>query len=172
MGEQSRIWFEFEVGASANVAACVSQCASIASLLPSRVHLSNADRSFVLWDTKQDELSPTCRVTPSSAEDVSIAVKTLVGQGCHFAVKSGGMARIAGASNIHGGVVIDLAPELNGVVVSEDKKSVVLGSGATWGQVYKKLEEDEITVIGGRVSSVGVGGLLLGGESWISISRI
>lgn len=33
------------------------------------------------------------------------------------------------------------------------------------GEVYKQLEPEGLTVVGGRVSDVGVGGFMLGGES-------
>ena len=46
---------------------------------------------------------------------------------------------------------------------SEGRKSVVLGAGLRWGRVYQELEKRGLMVIGGRVSDVGVGGLILGG---------
>lgn len=80
-----------------------------------------------------------------------------------------------GASNYDGrgkdGVTIDLNPinqievrgtwTQNGVVVTE--KVAKIGSGARWGEVYAKMDPMGLTVPGGRVDSVGVGGFLLGG---------
>lgn len=82
---------------------------------------------------------------------------------CHFAIKSGGHARFAGASNADGGVTIDLV-RLNSIKLSADKKSVTIGAGNRWAEVYRSLEAEDLTVIGGRVATVGVGGVILGGE--------
>lgn len=71
---------------------------------------------------------------------------------------------MAGASNAEGGVTIDLA-QLNSVKLSKDKKSVHVGAGSRWFDVYRTLETESLVVVGGRVADVGVGGLLLGGES-------
>ena len=38
-----------------------------------------------------------------------------------------------------------------------------LGSGGLWQEVYGALESQGLSVVGGRVPTVGVGGLLLGG---------
>lgn len=38
-----------------------------------------------------------------------------------------------------------------------------LGPGARWDAVYTVLDEYDVTVVGGRVMDVGVGGLILGG---------
>lgn len=40
-----------------------------------------------------------------------------------------------------------------------------IGAGAKWGDVYDQLDAYNVTVVGGRVSDVGVGGLILGSES-------
>ena len=39
-----------------------------------------------------------------------------------------------------------------------------VGGGATWGDVYQKLESTGLISIGGRGTSLGVGGLLTGGQ--------
>ncbi|KAH7371880.1 hypothetical protein BKA64DRAFT_268686 [Cadophora sp. MPI-SDFR-AT-0126] len=49
----------------------------------------------------------------------------------------------------------------NGVVCTE--KVAKIGSGARWAEVYAKMDPMGLTVPGGRVDSVGVGGFLLGG---------
>ena len=38
-----------------------------------------------------------------------------------------------------------------------------LGPGQLWTEVYKRLADTDVTVLGGRVSYVGVGGFILGG---------
>ncbi|KAK1243480.1 hypothetical protein MKX07_004108 [Trichoderma sp. CBMAI-0711] len=84
--------------------------------------------------------------------------------GCHlaFAVKSGGHAAFAGASNVESGVTIDLI-HLNQLALSADKTQASIGAGNMWYDVYAYLQPENVTVIGGRVSAIGVGGLTLGG---------
>ena len=78
-------------------------------------------------------------------------------------MKSGGHSQHAGASTADGGVTIDLA-KMNKVEVSPDRKSVYVGAGAQWVDVYRTVEAEDLLVVGGRVADVGVGGLLTGGK--------
>lgn len=94
-------------------------------------------------------------------------LNTVKEHGCHFAIKSGGHARFAGASNADAGVTIDLV-RFNAIKLSTDKQSVTIGAGNRWAAVYRALEADNLTVIGGRVATVGVGGVILGGELFLS----
>ena len=93
---------------------------------------------------------------------MSLILKTAIDFDCHFAIKSGGHARAAGASNADGGITIDLV-RFNRVEISEDRKNVRVGWGLRWADVYKNLEEEGLMIVGGRVGDVGVGGLTLGG---------
>jgi FAD/FMN-containing dehydrogenase len=79
-----------------------------------------------------------------------------------FAVRGGGHTLNSGAANITDGVVISLRA-LNSVTFNEDKSVVSIGGGAKWGEVYHHLDALGLATSGGRVSSVGVGGLCLGG---------
>ena len=91
-----------------------------------------------------------------------------------------------GASNIEGGVVVDLMnfdeiqvldagpAERDGFVEWEgDIGGLVtrVGTGNRWGRVYEVLEPKGLTVVGGRDSGVGVGGFLLGGEFMGMVGR-
>ena len=93
---------------------------------------------------------------------MSFAVLTSRVTKCEFAVKSGGHAAFAGASNADGGLTIDLI-HMTDVTVSSDKTQTSVGAGSVWYDVYTKLQPMGLTVIGGRVSAIGVGGLTLGG---------
>jgi FAD/FMN-containing dehydrogenase len=53
---------------------------------------------------------------------------------------------------------------MNQVVVSDDQKIVQIGAGNRWGNVYPTLDDLGLTMIGGRVSGVGAGGLITGGK--------
>lgn len=103
-----------------------------------------------------------CIVVPESSSDVSVVVKILVENKCEFGVRGGGHTPNHGWAGTDSGVLISLS-KLNGIEVSEDKASVVIGAGNRWGDVYAKAGEHNVTVTGGRISSVGVSGFLLGG---------
>ncbi|KAK9351076.1 hypothetical protein V1523DRAFT_464138 [Lipomyces doorenjongii] len=81
---------------------------------------------------------------------------------CPFAVKSGGHAAFAGSSSIQNGLNIDLSP-LNSLNLSKDLSVVSVGAGNRWVDVYNYLLQYNISVVGGRVSDIGVGGLTSGG---------
>jgi FAD/FMN-containing dehydrogenase len=118
---------------------------------------------FQYWSNQQASQRPACRVTPDSAEDVSTALKILEANGCQFAVKSGGHASFAGASNIgSNGVAFDLR-NLDELVISDDATQTSVGPGLVWSSVYMELDAKNLSVIGGRSGAIGVGGLTLGG---------
>lgn len=85
----------------------------------------------------------------------------LVETNTSFAIRSGGHMPVPGAANIDDGVLIDMS---NFGITEYDVKNdvVVIGAGRRWGDVYLELEKHEITIVGGRVMSAGVGGLILG----------
>ncbi|TWU76898.1 hypothetical protein ED733_006718 [Metarhizium rileyi] len=83
------------------------------------------------WSQQQALTQPACRFTPSSEVDVSLAVLTSRVTQCNFAVKSGGHAAFAGASNIEGGLTLDLR-NLNQVALSADKNQTLVGAGNVW----------------------------------------
>lgn len=58
---------------------------------------------------------------------------------------------------------------LDEITLSDDLSTVRIGPANTWVDVYKVLEEHDLTVPGGRYPTVGVSGLALGGgESFFS----
>lgn len=86
-------------------------------------------------------------------------------------MKSGGHAAFAGASSIQDGILINLA-NLNTVALSSDRTVTQVGPGNNWYDVYQKLDPLGVSVVGGREAGVGVGGLLLGGESVVPRSYV
>ena len=114
------------------------------------------------WSNLQAETLPACRVEPAAAKDVSASLLVTNFFECPFAVKSGGHAAFEGASNIDGGLTIDLT-NLNIIQVSNDNTLTQVGAGNRWIEVYMHLDPLQLSVIGGRVSDIGVGGLTLGG---------
>lgn len=66
------------------------------------------------------------------------------------------------------GVVVDLA-FLNETTLASDRSFVRLGAGGTWGHTYTQLNGTGVAIPGGRVKTVGIGGLTLGdGYSWLT----
>lgn len=68
----------------------------------------------------------------------------------------------SGAANIEAGITIDLS-KLDQVTVSSDRTNVVIGPGNRWANVYRQLDAKGLATSGGRVASVGAGGLITGG---------
>ncbi|KAJ8113339.1 hypothetical protein OPT61_g4507 [Boeremia exigua] len=123
-----------------------------------------AFESFIgnYWSAQQRQITPQCVFKPTKPLDVSTAILISRLTQCPFAAKSGGHSPVPGGSNIEGGITISFE-KLNKISLAADKKTASFQPGHTWYDIYTALEKDEVTVIGGRVASVGVGGLTLGG---------
>lgn len=116
-------------------------------------------RSSACW------LPAACFLTLMDAFEVALALKLLTFTRLQFAVRSGGHNPNPGFSSIdESGILLDLSA-LSDIKLSSDKKVASIGPGATWDIVYEQLEKEELTVVGGRVKGIGVGGLMLGGKS-------
>lgn len=100
---------------------------------------------------------PDLVVRAATVEDVRAAVRYAAARQLPVVIRGGGHS-YWGA--VPGGVVIDLAA-LAGVDVDGDV--VRVGGGATWGQVAAKIAPQGLGISSGDTSSVGVGGLTLGG---------
>ncbi|KAK7752796.1 hypothetical protein SLS62_005348 [Diatrype stigma] len=149
----------------------IRQCEALAALLGADKVLhpgsSAYDASLSSYFALQTSaVKPLCFVAPQTAGDVSALVKWLtanVSDGpVKFAVRSGGHMWLPNASNGADGVTIDLRG-LNCIDLNSEKSTVSVGVGATWDAVYAKLDPLGLSVAGGRVAGVGVGGLALGG---------
>jgi len=80
-----------------------------------------------------------------------------------FAVRSGGHSPNPGWSSVGSqGILLDLS-RLNSVSLSANGQIASVGPGLRWGEVDKALDAEKAVVIGGRLPTVGVGGLILGG---------
>ena len=58
------------------------------------------------------------------------------------------------------------------IKVDSAAATVEVGAGLTWDPVYAALEPYGITVVGGRIPSIGVAGLTLGGGERLSPSSV
>lgn len=142
------------------------QCSSLRHIFGSNVLSSNtsAYEAFTssYWSAQQASVDPQCIFKPTGSKDVSILVLIARLTQCPFAVKSGGHAAFAGASSSEGGITVAF-DNMKNIALSEDKSIAAIEPGNTWYDVYSALEPENLAVVGGRVSAIGVGGLTLGG---------
>lgn len=114
------------------------------------------------WSTGCGALKPSCILYPKSTEEVADIVEILVQNNETFAVKSGGHNPNAGFSSIQDGPLIS-TKYLNEVTFDPASMTVRVGPGNDWQDVHKALEGTNVTVVGGRIGEVGVGGYVVGG---------
>ncbi|KAJ7804534.1 hypothetical protein B0H14DRAFT_2201608, partial [Mycena olivaceomarginata] len=101
------------------------------------------------YSLMQSDLKSTCRVSPTTADDVLAIVGIAAQSGCDFAVRSGGHMSWKGSSNIGpSGFTIDLQ-KLNSISLSNDRSVVSIGAGAGWRTVYRFLDPYNLTIVGG-----------------------
>jgi FAD/FMN-containing dehydrogenase len=114
------------------------------------------------WSSNQAEVNPYCIFIPRKPSQISVVILLARLAQCPFAAKSGGHAAFAGASSVEGGITISFA-NLKGVSLSKDKKIASIEPGNIWGPVYEELTKFDVSVVGGRLYNIGVGGLTTGG---------
>ena len=104
---------------------------------------------------------------PTTSEDVSALVTFSQIHGIDLAVRGGGHS-IRPTSSTEGGICIDLS-RMKEVVVHPTAKEVTVQGGALWSDVYDAIAPHNLAVVGGVITSVGVGGLsLMGGYGWLT----
>ncbi|RYP06146.1 hypothetical protein DL764_003322 [Monosporascus ibericus] len=106
--------------------------------------------------------NPSCIFQPTRLEQLQEVIPLLVESHVPFAIRSGGHSAAPDAANIDEGILIDLSG-FNEVEYDASRNVAVVGSGLRWREVYSQLDQFNVTVVGGRVLDVGVGGLILGG---------
>jgi FAD/FMN-containing dehydrogenase len=120
------------------------------------------------YTSQERDLRPACVFRPTNTTQVSDFVKLIVeaGRGTttpQFAVRGGGHTLFSGAANIDGGITIDMR-SLDTFALNEDQTVASLGGGAIWSNIYPQLVPHNLTVLGGRVPGIGVGGFTTGGK--------
>src|SRR5947209_148069 len=93
--------------------------------------------------------------------DVLAAVRFAREQGLELAVRSGGHS-VAGQSTVDGGLLLDLS-RMKAISINAEQRVAWVQPGATWGEYAAKAQEHGLATSSGDASSVGVGGLTLGG---------
>ena len=121
------------------------------------------------WSLALRDLRPACIVSPQDTEQVAAAVRVLANRtDAPFTVKSGGHDPNPGHSSIDDGVLIAMREMVGATYDAETGHAHVKPAGE-WNDVVEDLEPSGVTVVGGRLGVVGVGGLLLqGGLSFLS----
>ncbi|PVI06638.1 FAD-binding domain-containing protein [Periconia macrospinosa] len=114
------------------------------------------------WSTGCGALKPSCQLYPSTAQEMADIVKILNANNETFAVKSGGHNPNKGFASVQGGPLIS-TKNLNEVIFDREAMTVRVGPGNDWQDVHEALEGTGVTVVGGRIGDVGVGGYVLGG---------
>ncbi|KAH8890360.1 putative FAD-binding oxidoreductase [Thozetella sp. PMI_491] len=141
-------------------------CTQLQSQFPGQVLTSDsanytAERT-AYWDVRSDQ-SPTCIFLPTEASQVAAAMGILQSNKAEFAVRGGGHMNFPGSNNIDNGVLIALS-EIAQLDVDATAKTIDVGPGTRWVDVYGALEPYGLYCIGGRLKTIGVPGLtLIGG---------
>jgi FAD/FMN-containing dehydrogenase len=102
----------------------------------------------------------------SDARDVSAAVRFARDSSLPVSVYGGGH-NVTGNAVCDGGVTIDLRP-MKGIAIDAETRTCRAAAGLTWGELDAATQEHGLAVTGGRMSTTGLGGLILGaGSGWI-----
>ncbi len=113
-----------------------------------------------VWNSAVD-LHPALIVRCAGAADVIEAVNFAREQGMTVSVRSGSHS-FAGYSTNDGGMVIDLS-RMKSITIDPMQRIARIEPGLTWGEVANTLQPYGLALTSGDASSVGVGGLILGG---------
>ncbi|KAF2643412.1 FAD-binding domain-containing protein [Massarina eburnea CBS 473.64] len=141
-------------------------CASLSGTTSIEIETSQATQYSSeqnnYWSKGCGALKPSCQLYPKSAEEVAAIVRILNANNETFVVKSGGHNANKGFASIQGGPLIS-TKLLNEVLFDRDSMTVRVGPGNDWEDVHNALQGTNVTVVGGRIGDVGVGGYVLGG---------
>ncbi|MBE7416522.1 MAG: FAD-binding oxidoreductase [Ideonella sp.] len=102
----------------------------------------------------------------TGAADVIAAVTFARESRLPLAVRGGGHS-VAGYSTIESGLLLDLGP-MKGVRVDPVARRVRAQPGLTWGELDRETQAFGLATTGGRVTSTGIAGFILGsGSGWL-----
>lgn len=132
-------------------------------ITPGEPDYNQARKIFNAMIDKQPGLIAQCH----NVEDVLAAVQFGRESGLEISIRGGGHG-VAGRCLTDGGIVIDLRP-MNSVSVNPDDLTVKVQGGATMSDLDRATEPFGLATTGGRVSTTGVGGYILGGgDGWLA----
>jgi FAD binding domain/Berberine and berberine like len=123
------------------------------------------DEARIVWNGLFD-CRPALIARCINTQDVVAAVNHGRENGLEIAVRSGGHSA-AGHSTVDDGLVIDLS-QMKGIDIDSDARTCRAQPGLTWGEFDAATQAHGLAVTGGRFSTTGIAGLLLGsGSGWI-----
>ena len=124
------------------------------------------DEARRVWNGRFDP-RPAAVVRCTDARDVVAAIAFARDRRMPLSVRGGGHS-YAGQSVADGAIAIHLG-SMDTVQVNAERRRVVAGPGATWGDVDRATQEQGLATTGGTVSTVGVAGYTLGGGTgWLA----
>lgn len=148
----------------------LSSCTKLSSIFPGKVLFPNNGgytQSISSYFFLNQQQHPSCIVAPSTANEVAEVIRlvSLYGSGSEkVAIRSGGHSSNRGFSNTNNGVTIDLRG-LNQIEIRDPSADTVsVGTGTLWINVSDFLDPLNLTTVGSRVASVGIGGFVTGGK--------
>ncbi|KFY08956.1 hypothetical protein V492_05767 [Pseudogymnoascus sp. VKM F-4246] len=148
-------------------------CATLKTSLPdaevvnSVLHPDFISSRYGYWNSRQSDYTPSCVFYPTSAQDVSTALKVIRAAGSRFAIKAGGHNPNDFFSSVDKGVLIDLK-KLNDKSYDNETTLATYGPGNKFGDIYDFYAPLGRTVVGARLADVGSGLALSGGLSFLS----
>lgn len=98
----------------------------------------------------------------SNAQELTEALAIVKKTECKFTIRTTGHNPNYGVSSADQTAVVFDIRQLQSKVLSSEGVAQV-GPGNNWGEVYAWLEDQKLSVIGGREQQLGLGGFLLGG---------
>jgi FAD/FMN-containing dehydrogenase len=116
------------------------------------------EHTYKPFNARFHEVQPRAIISCATPRDVSETILFLDRHGLEHAIRSGGHC-FAGNSSTQG-IVIDVTP-MDSVSVSGGVATI--GAGARLGNVYKTLQQQDVTIPAGTCPPVGIAGLTLGG---------
>ena len=125
-------------------------------ILPEDQAYEEARKTFVHAGT------PAIVIRCHTTEDVQRAIRSARATGLPLSIRGGGHSG-AGFGTNDGGMVIDMSLVNEIRVIDPPRHIVRIGTGAEWIDVATTLEAHRLAISSGDTTSVGVGGLMLGG---------
>ncbi|KAI1124636.1 hypothetical protein F5Y10DRAFT_24344 [Nemania abortiva] len=147
-------------------AAVEDGCNALASSYPDQTFFPGSERykfeNEYSW-TSTTYLGPSCIFAPQCTGDVQFALRTFQEHQIQFGIRSGGAMPIDNAANIGPEGILMAMTNLSTMAISDDRQTVVIGSGVTWPPLYAYLDQFNVTANGIRSGNGGVIGAILGG---------
>ena len=118
-------------------------------------------RAKRVFNARYSGADPIAILYAEGSADVSAAVRWAQRYGVRIVARSGGHS-YAGYSTATGALVVDLT-RMAAIAVNRSGRTAVIGAGARLIDIYRRLNNQGLTIPGGSCSTVGISGLAQGG---------